>query len=573
MQLTIQDFTSPLKNVDKGRILQPLVEHACHTILGAGKRNIQVSNAVMIKSPLATTTYLTIPGLAYFCMRLIRRTLLDLYSAVQSQTLTGITQQNMTTIAKDLTSSIFRMVSGKTTSNYFADYTNLLQGITARGFRWVANERRTTWFPSKEGSPLLPPAMIYQCPSFNPVKKWARTHMQGAQAADIPGGEHEGEPGEHAPLLPGPDPIAGPDGGAAAAADPPAAPAPRSGPCGAFPASLNDYQCPAWSNACADPTHACVPSFYAGDHQGQGEFPEIFPSGDQSIRRPHDERLICVCRPPPYGPPEPEPGSDDDDDDEPGFIGGSLSALRRRFATGMGARVQVGVGGLRRALRVKDVWVPGIAQTHNQPGYYGYFQGVTGCGMYGCTPMRMSTTDICPKTSPVVNFCGKPENESLYYGNEGRGIALWPNKGKKTCARKGNSLSLGDNWCGIRSHDECTDIKNQDLCSMAYTIADDKQIQAWNNTPVLKSHRHLVKGDALKCKWADGKCNAPIPPSGAAWREWKEKASAVDSVCPACPTGTCRANIFSNYRREHNIHPLRCAVRGECPPGYTKIGI
>lgn len=559
MQFTIQDFTSPLKNVDKGNLLQPLVNTACRTILGGGKRNIQVSNAIMIKSPLATTTYLTIPGLAYFCMRLIRRTLLDLYSAK----IQGI---NMTTIAKDLTRSIFSMVSAKTTSTYFADYQNLLQGITARGFRWVANERRTTWFPSREGSPLLPPAMIYQCPSFNPAKKWARTHMEGAQADDIPGpGQHEGEPREDEPLLPGPEPVAGPDGDPAVAPDGPAAPNPRRGPCEAGYADLHTYQCPAWSNVCADPTHGCVPFFYAGNNQDQGQFPFAIHQPDRRFRGPHDTRLKCECRPPPYGPAEPE--------SDPGLIGSSLSALRRRFATGMGARAQVGVDGLRRALRVKDVWVPGIAQTHNQPGYYGYFQGVDGCGMYGCTPMRMGTTDICPKTSPVVNFCGKPENESLYYGNQGRGIALWPNKGKKTCARKENSLSLGDNWCGIRSHDECTDIKNQNLCSMAYTIADDKQIQAWNNTPVLKSHRHLVKGDALKCKWADGKCNAPIPPSGAAWREWKEKASAVDSVCPACPTGTCRLNIYSNFRREHNIHPLRCAVNGECPTGYTKIGV
>ena len=234
----------------------------------------------------------------------------------------------------------------------------------------------------------------------------------------------------------------------------------------------------------------------------------------------------------------------------------------------MGARVRVGVGGLRRALRIKDVWVPGIEQTHNQPGYYGYFEGVEGCGMYGCTPMRMGTTDICPKTSPVVNFCGKPENESLYYGHGGKGIALW----KDQKCDYPNSLSLGGNWCGVRSNEECTSIKNQDLCSMAYTIADDEQIHEWNNTQVLKS-RKLVKGDALKCQWANGKCNAPIPASGYKWRKWKQNATAdvVGSVCPACPTGTCRVNILGQSAK--NIHPFRCAVGGECPTGYTKIGV
>ena len=273
MQFTIQDFTSSLKNVDKGNLLQPLVNTACRT-LGGGKRNIQVS-AIMIKSPLATTTYLTIPGLAYFL--LIRRTLLDLYCQ---------NSRHQHDDHRERSNEIYFQHGAKTTLLI------LLQGITARGFRWVANERRTTWFPSKEGSPLLPPAMIYQCPSFNPAKKWARTHMEGAQADDIPGpGQHEGEPREDEPLLPGPEPVAGPDGDPAVAPDGPAAPNPRRGPCEAGYADLHTYQCPAWSNVCADPTHGCVPSFYGGDHQDQGQFPFIIQAPARPFRGQWDTRF------------------------------------------------------------------------------------------------------------------------------------------------------------------------------------------------------------------------------------------------------------------------------------------
>jgi len=183
---------------------------------------------------------------------------------------------------------------------------------------------------------------------------------------------------------------------------------------------------------------------------------------------------------------------------------------------------------------------------------------------------KFCNSDPDPTVPPGIHFCGNPE--SLYYGHNGKGIALWDEQ-KQNCARLPNSLSLNgpDNWCGIRTHDECTNIQNQEVCSKAYTIADDKQIDEWNNTQFLKSHRQLVKGDALKCQWEDGKCKAPIPSSGHEWDDWKPTATAkvVDYVCPACPKGTCRVNITFNSK---NIHPLLCAKQnGECPTGYTKI--